>query len=233
MDTHALDLKPLPKTDGLGAKEWVYLSLRNALLNGRIEPGLPLTIRGLAEALDVSPMPVREALYRLTCEGAVEVKNNRRVIVPEMSAEKLQALFDMRMVLETHAASDALLFMTQQHIAELERLDNLVDEAVDAGDVDRITPANQAFHRYLYTIPPAQVVMPMIESVWLQLGPFVRVVRSRLERCYVVDRHQETLAALRAGDETALQQAIRDDIRDGMGVIESVDGLDGLLVEAG
>lgn len=225
-------LNLLPRTDDLGAKEWVYLSLRHVLMTGQIAPGIPLTIRGLAEQLEVSPMPVREALYRLTCEGAVEVKNNRRVIVPEMTAEKLKALFDMRVVLETHAAADALRFMTPVHTAELERLDRVVDDAVEAADIDRITLSNQAFHRYLYTIPPVQVAMPMIESVWLQLGPFVRVVLSKLENCYVVDRHREAVAAIKVGDEVALRRAIEDDIFDGIGAIESVEGLDGLLVGA-
>lgn len=226
-------LNLLPRTDGLVTKEWVYLSLRNVLMTGQIAPGIPLTIRGLAERLEVSPMPVREALFRLTCEGAVEVKNNRRVIVPQMTAEKLKALFDMRIVLETHAAVEALPFITDTHIAELERLDGVADYAVGMGDIGRITLANQAFHRYLYTIPPTQVAMPMIESVWLQLGPFVRVVLSKLERCYLVDRHQEAIAAIKVGDEMALRRAIEDDVRDGMGTIESVEGLDGLLVGAG
>ncbi|MEZ5478447.1 MAG: hypothetical protein R3E95_13505 [Thiolinea sp.] len=71
--------------------------------------------------------------------------------------------------------------------------------------------------------------MPMIESVWLQLGPFVRVVLSKLEQCYPVDRHQEALAALRAQDESALQQAIAADIRDGMASIASLDGVEAWL----
>ena len=77
-----LKLLMLKKSDDLKTHQWVYQLLRNNLLCGRFEPGKPLTIRGLAEILHVSPMPVREALHRLACEGAVEVKNNRRVIVP-------------------------------------------------------------------------------------------------------------------------------------------------------
>ncbi|MEZ5449823.1 MAG: GntR family transcriptional regulator [Thiolinea sp.] len=225
----ALSFIPEHSKPEQGVKEWVYQSLRQALMCGRIEPGLPLTIRGLAQTLEVSPTPVREALYRLTCEGAVQVKDNRRVIVPEMTAGKLQALFDLRIVLETHAACAALPLVTEQHLAALEQLDAVVDSAVASADIERITQANQAFHRYLYTLPPEQVVMPMIESAWLQLGPFVRVVLSKLEQCYPVDRHQEALAALRAQDESALQQAIAADIRDGMTSIAALDGVEAWL----
>ena len=116
--------------------------------------GKPLTIRGLAEVLDVSPMPVREALHRLACEGAVEVKNNRRVIVPLMTAEKFSELCDLRILLETHAAEGALPYITDRHIERLEQLDAEIDEAVERGDSDRISLGNQAFHRYLYSANP-------------------------------------------------------------------------------
>ncbi len=77
-----LQLLMIENTNDLKTHQWVYQLLRNNLMCGRIKPGIPLTIRGLAEILEVSPMPVREALHRFACESAVEVKNNRRVIVP-------------------------------------------------------------------------------------------------------------------------------------------------------
>ena len=220
---------PPPRLEEQGVKEWVYQSLRHAVMCGQIDPGLPLTIRGLAETLAVSPMPVREALHRLTCERAVEVKDNRRVIVPRMTSAKLKALFEMRIVLETHAACDALPYLRDEDVAKLEQLDALVDQAVASGKIEQVTLTNQAFHRYLYAVPPAQVVLPMIESVWLQLGPFVRVVLSKLEEVYRVDRHQEAIAALRQRNAFALKRAIEADIRDGMAAIESSEGLEGFF----
>ena len=151
--------------------QWVYQLLRNNLLCGRIEPGIPLTIRGLAELLEVSPMPVREALHRLACESAVEVKNNRRVIVPLMTAEKFSELCDLRILLETHAAEGALPYIKEEDIENLERLDARIDEAVEQGNDDNISLFNQDFHRYLYSANPFQISVPLIESLWLQLGP--------------------------------------------------------------
>ena len=58
--------------------------------------------------------------------------------------------------------------------------------------------------------------MPIIESIWLQLGPFQRQVLTRLTEYYEIDRHKEILAALTTRDETALQDAITNDIRDGV-----------------
>lgn len=215
----------LEKTPRLKTHQWAYQLLRSNLLCGRIEPGKALTIRGLAEVLDVSPMPIREALHRLACEGAVEVKDNRRVIVPDMTAAKFNELCELRILLETHAAVNALPYVKAKDIDRLERLDKQIDAAVTAGNVEEISLINQDFHRSLYLINPVQISIPLIESLWLQLGPFSRIAISRLEKVYLVDRHQEAIAALKLNNADALKQAIEADIRDGIASIKSIEGI--------
>ena len=224
-ESAALELLMIEKTDQLKTHQWVYQLLRSNLLCGRIEPGKPLTIRGLAEILHVSPMPVREALHRLACEGAVEVKNNRRVIVPLMTAEKFSELCDLRILLETHAAEGALPYIKEKDIEILEALDRQVDAAVENNDTDQISLCNQAFHRRLYQANPFQISVPLIESLWLQLGPFSRIAISKLEKVYLVDRHAEALDALRKRNPFGLRRAIEADIRDGIASINTVEGI--------
>ena len=224
-DSTALKLLMLKKSDDLKTHQWVYQLLRSNLLCGRIEPGKPLTIRGLAEILHVSPMPVREALHRLACEGAVEVKNNRRVIVPLMTAEKFSELCDLRILLETHAAERALPFIKDADIVTLERFDAAIDAAIEANDADYISLNNQAFHRHLYSANPVQISVPLIESLWLQLGPFSRIAIDKLEKVYLVDRHHEAIAALKKRDGPGLKRAIEADIRDGIASINTVEGI--------
>ena len=224
-DAPPLELLMIEKSDDLKTHQWVYQLLRNNLLCGRIAPGIPLTIRGLAQILDVSPMPVREALHRLACEGAVEVKNNRRVIVPSMTPEKFRELCDLRILLETHAAEGALPYVNESDIEALEVIDDRIDQAIEINDVDYISLHNQAFHRYLYQVNPHQKSVPLIESLWLQLGPFSRIAISRLEKVYLVDRHIEALEALRQRNLFGLRRAIEADIRDGIASINTVDGI--------
>jgi DNA-binding GntR family transcriptional regulator len=220
-----LQLLMIEKSDGLKTHQWVYQLLRNNLLCGRIEPGKPLTIRGLAEILHVSPMPVREALHRLACEGAVEVKNNRRVIVPSMTAEKFGELCDLRILLESHAAEGALPYIKEQDIEILEQIDASIDDAVETNNVDNISLYNQKFHRYLYCANPFQISVPLIESLWLQLGPFSRIAISKLEKAYLVDRHVEAIEALKQRNLFGLRRAIEADIRDGIASINTVVGI--------
>lgn len=224
-DSRELQLLMTEKSDELKTHQWVYQLLRNNLLCGRIEPGIALTIRGLAQILNVSPMPVREALHRLACEGAVEVKNNRRVIVPSMTSEKFRELSDLRILLETHAAEGALPYVKEADIEALEQIDARIDQAIESGDVDFISLHNQAFHRYLYQANPFQISVPLIESLWLQLGPFSRIAISKLEKAYLVDRHLEALEALRQRNLFGLRRAIEADIRDGIASINTVEGI--------
>ena len=216
-------LSIIERADDINVNKWVYQVLRRSIMCGEIRPGIALTIRGLADKLDVSPMPVREALQKLTSQAAVEVKDNRRVMVPLISPAKFKELYELRILLETHAAEKALSHIGADQLTELTRLDSLVDQAYADSDIMQGSLANQAFHRYLYNQNPIQICLPMIESLWLQLGPFVRIGLSKLETYYDNDRHQEALEAIRQQDASGLKLAIEADIRDGISLIKDVN----------
>lgn len=218
-------LRLVEQSADLKTHQWVYQVLRTNLLCGRISPGNALTIRGLAQLLNVSPMPVREALHRLSSEGAIEVKDNRRVIVPVMTAEKFAELCELRIVLETHAAVSALPHVDNQHLEELIKMDAEINIAIEKGAIEEIALGNQRFHRSLYSANPAQRSVPLIESLWLQLGPFSRIVISKLKKTYRVDHHVAAIGAIRKQDASALRNAIEADIRAGISSINSLQDI--------
>lgn len=199
------------------AKQWVYRVLRHAIMTGRFEPGEPVTINGLAEALGVSAMPVREALHRLVAEGALELLDNRRVRVPDLDPHRFEEVLDARIALETRAAERAMPFIDDMRLARMRAFDKQADQALAAGNFGRLVEANFDFHRCLYEARPGTVLLPLIESLWLRLGPFMRRAGETLSETYQVDRHAEALAAIVARDAEALKAAIVADIRDGAG----------------
>ncbi|WP_243375095.1 GntR family transcriptional regulator [Microvirga solisilvae] len=212
----SLDLPLLPRAEKETASQNVYRCLRHAVMIGRIPPGRALTIREIAEALNVSMMPVREALRLLSAERALEVRDNRRVQVPNMTASRFRELCELRIVLETHAALGALPYIKAEHLAEIEKIDRQIDEANLRSDFERAIALNQDFHRTIYLAKPDQESLPLIESVWLQLGPFIRIALSRLDDYYRIDRHAEAVSALRRQDPIGLRVAIEADVRDGI-----------------
>lgn len=221
MDQSASDLAPAlspePRLDGETLQQWVFRQLRRAVMTGRFPPGKAVTIRGLADALGVSSMPVREALRRLVAERALVLLDNRRVRVPEMTARRFEELVAARTLLESEAAARALPHADRDFLRRLDQLNRASDAAVAADDTEAMIETNLAFHAALYGDRPDNVLLPLIESVWLQIGPFMRMALADLHRHYPVDRHAEALMALEAKDEAALRRAIEADIRDGIG----------------
>ena len=92
-----------------------------------------------------------------------------------MTVQKFRELCDLRIVLEKHAALLAMPFVTDDLLELLATLDRGIDEANAAGDGDFAIILNQQFHRAIYQANPYQETLPLIESVWLQLGPFLRL----------------------------------------------------------
>ncbi|WP_339691171.1 GntR family transcriptional regulator [Celeribacter baekdonensis] len=196
-------------------QEYAYSRLRNAIIVGAFAPGTALTIRGLAQELNLSPTPIREAVRRLSSENAIQVLGNRRLKVPDMTLGRFEELAQLRISLETHATERAFPYISNVFIEHMRALDDQMDVVLAAGDLDALTRINQGFHKDLYRLNPHQAVVPMIESVWLQLGPFQRQAIKSIKTTAMVDRHKEMLAAMEARDVTALCAALESDIRDG------------------
>ena len=209
------DLPEIPRGDLMTTQEYAYLRLRNAVMLGAFRPGTALTFRGLAEQLALSPTPVREALRRLSSEGAIEVLGNRRLRVPPMTPGRFEELVQLRIALEIHAASRAFPYISDNAIKALTELDARMDAALARRDLDALTRINQQFHRTLYALNPDQAAIALIESVWLQLGPFQRQVLEHIRPLASDDHHKEMLAAMQARALPALRRAIEADVHDG------------------
>lgn len=193
-----------------------------------MSPGHELSTRGIATELGVSQTPVRDALSRLAAEGAVSIRSKRRVRVPAMTSERFDDLLGCRLVLEPEAAVLALPYLTNAHVNELRAADATLDAAIASGDPDAYMSANHRFHFTLYRAAPRATMLQLIETVWLQFGPFMRVMHGRLAHTHLHDSHQAAISAIVAKDAEALRNAIAHDISDGMGLIRRAGLADGL-----
>jgi DNA-binding GntR family transcriptional regulator len=197
----------------------IYEELRRRMITGKIVPGVGLSTRGLAQEMGVSQMPVRDALSRLAAEGAVAIRSKRRIEVPAMSAERFTDLLECRLMLEPKAAILALPHITPQRLKQLREIDAAIDAAMENGDVVAYMEGNFAFHFNLYRANDRPTLNRLIEALWLQFGPFMRVVYGRFGTANLIDQHRLALEAIEARDEAALGRAIASDIADGMGLI--------------
>ncbi len=204
-------------------QELVYRQLREAILRGKFVPGHSITLRSVATMLGVSLTPVREALRRLVAERALEVHGNRRVSVPGMTSAKLAEICALRIVLETLAAERALPHVDRECLRQLWRLNEQVDEAVDAGDISAYLDRHREFHYTLYRAGDNRVTMPLIESLWLQFSPFMHLAIRHIGVDYINDRHAEGLHAIERRDVAGLRRALKADVNEGLGSLTEAD----------
>jgi len=202
-----------------GLRDRVAGALRSELLIGRIQPGKSMTLRGLADQLGVSPMPVREAIRELVAGGAIAMSGSGRITVAQPDQRQLAEILDARALLEPHAARLALPYIDRATLRKLAEIDQEIDARLLDGDVEAYMRLNHAFHFTIYRQSRSDVFVPLIESVWLRFGPFMRMVYGRVGTSGLVDHHKAAIAAAAAGDADGFAAAIALDIREGMGLI--------------
>lgn len=207
----------------LSLREQVYDDLRYRLITGKIAPGLGISTRGLAQQLGVSQMPVRDALSRIAAEGAVQIRSKRAVVVPPMTAARFGEIMALRLVLEPMVAAKALPHITAAGLRQIRAADAATDEALREGDVNAYMECNFRFHALIYSAAPMPVANRMIESLWMQFGPFMRVVYGRYGTANMVDKHQAATKAIAAADTDALRAAITADIADCFDLMEQAN----------
>ncbi|MFK7762261.1 MAG: GntR family transcriptional regulator [Roseobacter sp.] len=203
------------------AHDRIYRALRTRIMQGAIQPGEALTLRGIGKSYGVSMTPAREAVRRLVAEGALTLSSSGRISTPELSNERIEELASLRALIEVELASRAL---PRAHMALIERLqaiNSTVAEAVAHRDAVSYIRTNLEFHRTLYLRAQAPAMLAMAETVWLQMGPTMRALYGRLRRTEPPQYHRLIIAALRAGDEPGLRLAVRSDVTQGLRMLAS------------
>lgn len=192
----------------------VHQQLRHLLMVGRFQPGQALKIHDLAEVFGTSAQPVRESIRQLIAERALEALPNRSARVPLIDPAGMEELRRTRLALEGLAAE---LSAERARPADVEMLARIVDEEVTADEqmhVESSVTRNLEFHFTLYKISGSTVLLPIIEGLWLQIGPNIRraaeVFDARGGRG--AELHVQTVDALRRRDVKGVRQAIEDDI---------------------
>lgn len=196
----------------------VYRELKDYLAAGQLMPGQKLTLRELATALGVSPMPVREAVSRLTAEGALEALPNRRIRVPLLAKARFSELLRIRIALEGLAITEALDKIRDSDIDRMEEINREFAAEMKKPDSDpvRVFRLNKDLHFILYEAAEAPALLSLIESIWLQVGPVLHLSLRTRARGNVGNPsaawHKSLIRALRRRDAEGAQKALAGDL---------------------
>lgn len=195
-------------------QERVYAELKTLLMQGRFQPGQALKIAELAAAFGTSHQPVREAIRQLVAERALDAAANRSARVPEWDRARLDDLRKARLAIEGLAAELAASRATGTDVAKLARILDAEIAADDAARVEASVAQNREFHFTLYRLSGSAVLLPIIESLWLQFGPYIRRCAEFFDgrEGRGAKHHTEALRALRQRDPAKVRRAIERDI---------------------
>lgn len=159
----------------------VYHRLREALFTGMFAPGQSLTIRGLAQNLGTSPMPVRESLQRLVAEHALVQMPNRTFRVTPFSPEMFRELVRVRMTIEGFAAAEAARRATPKQVARLASINAQMSSALEEYMPGDVMISNRKFHFALYEMTEMPQLLDIINGLWLRAGPYLTNAHKSLE----------------------------------------------------
>jgi DNA-binding GntR family transcriptional regulator len=200
-------------------QERAYRRICDLILDGEIAPGQVVTIQSLAEAFGVSAMPVREALKRLTAAGALSLITGRSIGIPRLSLDRLADLRRVRLSVEGLASEWAAELIEPNDLARLREQCALLSRASTAENVKDYLRANRAFHFIIYNATCSPTLVAMIETLWLQIGPYLNLLRGSGNYVASNATHQAILEALAARDAKAASKALRADINDAYAIL--------------
>ncbi|WP_350545305.1 GntR family transcriptional regulator [Pseudoalteromonas sp. 5-MNA-CIBAN-0065] len=127
-------------------------AIRAKILSGEIKAGDPLRQAALATELNVSRIPVREALLQLEAEGLVNFEAHKGATATQLSAAQIDEIFDLRALLEAELLSHSIKHLSDEDINDAAGILSELEGAMDAGDTHRATgELNSQFHAKLYS----------------------------------------------------------------------------------
>ena len=139
--------------------------IRQAIVEGRVLPGQRLKEEELAQQLGISRTPIREALLVLQTEGLLEASPNRGATVRSYDVRDLEEMYELRALLEGHAARRAAARVTADQLDELRASCDRFAALLDGNDIQSLVAENNVFHRTILTAADSDRLSGMVRQV--------------------------------------------------------------------
>ncbi len=201
-------------------EEQVADFLREGIISGMFPRGSRLKQAEIAERLQLSITPVREALKLLEAEGYINGNSYRGACVVPFDATASNEVLELRLMLESRLIRATAENVRAQDITELRALADEFERAFDAGDRAAARGVNYRFHRRLYSFADMPQTLHFVQILWARY-PFdlINAIAGRGKDA--AREHDEILLALSKGDASAATLAMRKHIESGWSLLKS------------
>lgn len=203
----------------------VYAHLRAGILDNTYPPNSPLPEEALATSLNVSRVPVREALRRLSAEGLVIIRPRQGASVTEITSKQFLDAYQVREALEVLAVRLAVPRLTATDLDQLEELHRTMQLAAETDDAEAFFAANAEFHSFLVDRSDngdlKSIYASLIDRMRRYRAPSLDL-RGGMSRS--IEEHAGILYAIRVGDTDQAANLIAEHIHVPQSVLEDVQG---------
>ncbi len=191
-----------------------FLILRDKILNEEYVPGQKLNEVTLANELEISRTPIREALKQLELEGLVRSVPNKGVRVLGFSARDIDDMFEIRIALEGLAIELAIERMDEQHLKRIKDVFEMMEYYTLKEDHEKISSLNIEYHDAIYQSTCSQYFAQLLKDINYYVSVTSRHSISQPERLdTALEEHKEILKAILAKDKKRAREMIRRHIR--------------------
>jgi DNA-binding GntR family transcriptional regulator len=203
-------LEPLQRRR-ISAGDIAYEDVKRAILDGRIPPGEALVEENLAEQLQVSRTPLREALQRLVADELVLRLSNGRLQVAPLSVQQVRELFDVRAALEGLVAKQAATQVTPDACEQLRRVTQAIEAAARDGRTEAVSLHGEEFHTILYGLSGNRYVTRLLTQLkdqirrYRRIGPVVDAQRA----LQAAKEHRYLFELIASGKADEVETAMR------------------------
>jgi DNA-binding GntR family transcriptional regulator len=191
-------------------RDQAYARLRDAILDGTLEPGEQLKDAELAEWLGLSRTPIREAVARLEEYGLVETKPQSFTRVAPLSARDARDAFTVYAALEALAASLGVPRLTAADLETMGAANRDFADALAAADVDAAVAADDRFHGVLVQAAANREIARSLERLLPKIRRLERARFGSLAGRRSVEQHERIIALCAAGQAERAAEAIRE-----------------------
>ncbi|WP_347756522.1 GntR family transcriptional regulator [Agrococcus sp. ProA11] len=190
-----------------------YTLLHDRIVDGTYSPGYRLVLDALGRELDMSVVPVREAIRRLEAEGLVTFERNIGARVAEIDELEYHDTMETLSFVEGAAISLAAGLYSKTDVDEARAINEQMRQSLAAFDPVKFTALNEAFHRRLSDVAPNTVLRDVIDTCWRRLARLRQSTFSFVPGRALpsVDEHEAILALIEAGaDPRSIELAVRE-----------------------
>ncbi len=191
-------------------RDQAYARLRDAILDGTLEPGEQLKDGELAEWLGLSRTPIREAVARLEEYGLVETKPNSYTRVAPLSARDARDAFTVYAALEALAASLGVPRLGEGDLETMRSANRDFAGALAAADVDAALAADDRFHGVLVQAAANREIGRSLERLRPKIRRLERARFGSLAGRRSVEQHERIIALCAAGEAERTAEAVRE-----------------------